>query len=67
MKNISKLILGIIFVFGMMPMSNAEVVETAKPEAVEEKVPCVYVYDVCDTVFPEDYGLFDACMQANGC
>ena len=67
MKNISKFILGMIFVFGMTSMSDTNVV-TEKLDTVNEyKVPCYYVFDVCDTVYPEDYGLFAACMRANGC
>ncbi len=34
---------------------------------VFKQVPCSNVFDVCDTVFPNDFGLFDACMVVNGC
>jgi hypothetical protein len=67
MKNLSKLILGIVFVFGVMPSSNAKAIETEKIDAVEETVPCPYVFEVCDVVFPDDYRAFDSCMQSNGC
>tara|TARA_B110000014_G_C19960525_1_gene497110 strand:- start:64 stop:267 length:204 start_codon:yes stop_codon:yes gene_type:complete len=66
MKNISKLILGIGFVFGMTSMSDADVSKTTT-KVVVMRVPCENVFTVCDNHAPDNYEHFVSCMNANGC
>jgi hypothetical protein len=66
MKNISKLILGMVFVFGMTSMSDVDVSKTTK-KVVVKQIPCSTVYTVCDNHAPDNYEHFASCMEANGC
>ncbi len=65
MKNISKLILGMVF--GITFISNASVVETPKEITKAVKVDCHTVYTVCDNHAPDNYEHFASCMGSNGC
>lgn len=63
MKNISKLILGMVFVFGMTSMSGVNTIEAEKSTTKD----CATAYTVCDNHAPDDYEHFASCMDSNGC
>jgi len=66
MKNISKLVLGMLFVFGMTSMADTKVAEAENVDAAK-KMDCYYAFVACDNHAPDDYGHFMECMDDNGC
>lgn len=67
MKIFKTAILGMVFLFGISAMPNAENSKTNASEDAIKKVPCSTVFTVCDNNHPEDYDLFMICMDRNEC
>ena len=64
MKNVKSIILGMVFLFGMSSMADANV---SKRTTKELKMACSTVFTICDYLNPTNYDQFAHCMTANDC
>lgn len=67
MKILKSIFLGLVFLLGLIAMTNATIIDEVIVVEENPTTPCYTVYQVCDLAHPNDYDLFDLCMRRNGC